>query len=107
MNWISVKNRLPKKWEYVAVYLESADRVYTARLDDHHKDFCSFFMNCEQSSLNCGSHTFSDGEVTHWMPLPPAPKTLLVDWATKCNPPQEIEHCDRCDEMEMELQDEK
>lgn len=35
------------------------------------------------------------------------PLGLRAEWATICKPLQEIEHCDRCDEFEMELQDEK
>lgn len=61
MEWISVKNELPKKMEYVLLYDSKYHVTHIgARVDNGY--YISLTM--DQSRIN----------ITHWMPLPEPPK---------------------------------
>lgn len=63
--WISVKDRLPSKNDYVLLYDSSLDLVHEGKLRD------GDFYYSERSGY---SKDVGDGcEITHWMPLPEAP----------------------------------
>lgn len=63
--WVSVRDRLPEKGEYVLVYANAkyidSEKVCIDKLEDGEKT--AVWM-----------HTHGWFEVTHWMPLPEPPK---------------------------------
>ena len=61
MNWISVKERLPK--DGVTVLVRTTYGLVAAALHD------TYLHEREE-----GDNSFDDSEVTHWMPLPEPPK---------------------------------
>lgn len=67
-NWISVKDRLPKKQNPVLVYCETEEQsVYIAHFD---KDLEYWLSEVEYLTQNwCKTLN-----VTHWQPLPEPPK---------------------------------
>ncbi len=78
MNWIKVKDGLPFDYEYVLVYAKkegtepspsSIARQFQGKWE---------MMNTEDqsNSIACGDLTWymDADEITHWMPLPRAPK---------------------------------
>ena len=73
MEWISVKDRLPKKNERVLVtdgkkiclhYKQSFINWEDAKGED-------LYCSCSENYDRCD---FREGEITHWMPLPSPPK---------------------------------
>jgi len=65
--WISVKERLPKEEEEVLTFgrLGCVVGYYSEELND----WQATYADCET-----GEPWLKDGEVTHWMDLPDAPK---------------------------------
>ena len=61
--WISVKDRLPKKNRKAVLIALRWEETDIGWYDKDDKCWQSEFVN-----------EYEDGEVTHWMPLPPAPK---------------------------------
>ena len=61
-NWINVKDELPKRNEEVLCYSDkNGGYLFIGYLGLHSGEWCQFgFMHCYN--------------VTHWMPLPEAPK---------------------------------
>lgn len=92
--WVSVDERLPEK-KCVATYLNSHDKrrtiiaIYCPRFtiessgeaedyDEYYfnTDTCYFKEGWYECQENWGEYAMiyvNEGEVTHWMPLPPAP----------------------------------
>lgn len=64
MEWISIKDRLPKSDEYVLTYY--IDKIWdeTGVRTDTIREDVNAFMSAYQMKQ----------EVTHWMPLPEPPK---------------------------------
>lgn len=60
MEWISVKNKLPQKWENVLCF-------YKYEPDSPN-------VVCENTYLGGGMWMSETDKVTHWMPLPEPPK---------------------------------
>ena len=60
--WISVKDRLPEEGTKALCHLKRGE-YWKAVWDD-----------CGDDLWSDGEAWCSNGEVTHWMPLPPAPK---------------------------------
>lgn len=58
--WISVEERLPEVGEDVLLYSKEDDKI---DIGHYSNMFRRFFLR-----------KFEDGNVTHWMPLPDAPK---------------------------------
>ena len=58
--WISVEDALPEVGEDVLLYSKEDDKI---DIGHYSNMFCRFFLR-----------KFEDGNVTHWMPLPDAPK---------------------------------
>lgn len=70
--WLPVSGRMPEKDVEVLVYDSSADHVYVTQWCDWWEAPVSF-----SSKTICVGEGWETGEyehVTHWMPLPPAPK---------------------------------
>lgn len=71
MKWISVKDRLPEIGQEVIVYCPSCKRKVTAlcRLI-RYEEAVNFYWDNSYG----GSNIHVQDAVTHWMPLPEAPK---------------------------------
>lgn len=69
MSWISVEERLPPKYSDVLIF-SKRDRVISALYDDCN-GFFNIFIEDYDGSPRYERH-YED--VTHWMPLPEAPK---------------------------------
>ena len=72
MDWISVKDRLPKK--YTRVLVTNGKEICL-----HYKQSLCNFIGSEGEDLYCSCPInydqceFVEGDITHWMPLPTLP----------------------------------
>jgi len=73
MEWISVKEKVPKKYQRVLVTdgkeicLHYKQSFINWEDEKGHDLYCS----CPENHDRCD---FREGDITHWMPLPPLPK---------------------------------
>lgn len=65
LEWVSIKDAVPKQGEKALVY--SKENAYRYAIGFYSETYRSFFVN-----------QFADDGVTHWMPLPDAPKIEIV-----------------------------
>lgn len=73
MEWISVEDRLPKKWDGgVLVHFENGS-IETVHIEDYFKDITNGF-DSSGNQLYTKWYKHSNPKVTHWMPLPDPPK---------------------------------
>lgn len=73
--WISVKDELPPDDEYVLVYVYGQIKVYFYAVSDDGQERCHWWED-EGGSFHSD---ITDGDVTHWMPLPSPPKEMIDD----------------------------
>ena len=96
MNWISVKDKLPEKYDYYLVWAKECNDCI-ANNDHYHKLnyrynrytialWCEKDMYLVEHKQRQGDHSwdslvkdywscsFTNEEITHWMPLPEKPK---------------------------------
>lgn len=64
MNWISVKERLPKENVFVLIYIKPPGQIVVGSRGGND----DWYADAEFKSENVR------GEVTHWMPLPEPPR---------------------------------
>ena len=64
--WISVKERLPENDQWVLCFMK--DKAFGT--------FRVFQWNYIDWQWNDGNEWYDEKDVTHWMPLPPAPEDL-------------------------------
>ena len=69
--WISVKDRLPKKHEWVLVHIES--NFDTKKFHVGYLMTKNFMIGARPGDCDGEQET---SEVTHWMPLPKPPKDI-------------------------------
>ena len=75
-NWINVNDRLPEKYQKVFVAdIYNGEIYYFAAAYYLDKNcFSAETDGLEASNCDGGASIYLDMEVTHWMPLPEAPK---------------------------------
>lgn len=66
--WISVKDRLPKKYQYVLAAFPNGEMV-VACVFDYDEDVVYWRVQ-----IDMGWESDMDFDPTHWMPLPEPPK---------------------------------
>lgn len=69
--WISVKDRLPEKYQDVLVLVKYDGTIYCEQF--HEQVIAWLTVNGDWDS-DCGDFNDSDGVITHWMPIPEPPK---------------------------------
>jgi len=77
--WISVKDRLPYLYDFVLVFADNKGTneprpVAIARLV-HEYDVWELLGNLCVGAYHDIEYSMDRWEITHWMPLPPPPKT--------------------------------
>jgi len=73
--WISIKDRLPKPLQDVLIITKEGDYNIANYEDEYDPKDCwmhSFPMNRDYEKST--GHSYYITDVTHWMPLPSAPK---------------------------------
>lgn len=71
MEWISVKDRLPEKYQKVLFYVLERKEIYSGYyVQDAYRDIQSTYKFREMFD----DWWFEGETVTHWMPLPTPPK---------------------------------
>ncbi len=72
MEWISVKDRIPEsKDDGVLVYFSETGGIETVHIQDYFDDITN---GLDKDGKQLYTKWYLSQQVTHWMPLPEAPK---------------------------------
>lgn len=83
--WISVRNELPSREEYLGsldvskcVLIYTTDKIISVAHLTNHLNNLNLMVwakcNCDYLGVTLGEEEWAPNEVTHWMPLPEPPK---------------------------------
>lgn len=72
MEWISVKDRLPEDRKSVLAYADNGATFVASHDDDWYVDTGEYYYSSPLANI------------THWMPLPPAPKGGRTNYSIEC-----------------------